>query len=219
MSSSTPQDVLPFSAELQRKALHLLALIIPLGMAWLGKTTAALILVPGALLALLGDVLRVRSPFVARWINTLFGGMMRPSERPPVGAPVSINGATWVLLSAAVLTVLFPVHLAAPSLAVFMIADAVAALVGRRLGRLHWGRTARTVEGSAGFLLTGLAVFAALSPLPFWIIALSVGVGCLAEAAPRPLNDNLRVPFTMAAVLFLLERFVLHNNVHLFWAG
>ncbi|RMH60154.1 MAG: phosphatidate cytidylyltransferase, partial [Bacteroidetes bacterium] len=35
-----PSDAIPYRAELLRKAIHLLALVIPLGMTLLGKATA-----------------------------------------------------------------------------------------------------------------------------------------------------------------------------------
>jgi dolichol kinase len=217
MASTSDSEALPFAAELQRKALHLLALVVPLFMHLAGKTTAALVLVPAAALALGADVVRVRHAGFSHFIEHVFGFMMRDAERPRVGDPVSVNGASWVLASAALLTVVFPVHLAAPAFAAFMLADAVAAVVGRRLGRLHWGNTPRTVEGSVGFLAAGVVVLALLIDLPLWALATSAAVGAAAEAAPRPLNDNLRVPFAMAAALFLLGRYALGHPVALFW--
>ena len=50
----------------------------------------------------------------------------------------------------------------------------------------------------------------------FWVGAVSVAAGALAEIPSGPFNDNLRVPMIAAAVIFLLERFVLGMNVVLF---
>ena len=215
---STEHDI-PYKAELKRKALHLLALIVPMGIALLGKGPALALLVPLSLLALTGDILRVRSKRFARLIYRFFGFMMRRDELPEVGSPVSINGATWVLLSAALLVLVFPIHLAVPAFVTFMIADAAAALIGRRLGRTQWGRTSRTVEGSAGFLACGLVVMAFFPAISYAVGAAGVLLGCLAEAVPRPFNDNLRVPFTIASVMYLLEYFVLNLDVALFFTA
>ncbi|ARA92011.1 phosphatidate cytidylyltransferase [Rhodothermaceae bacterium RA] len=212
-----PSDAIPYRAELLRKAIHLLALVIPLGMTLLGKATALLVLVPLTLLALTADVLRVRSEAFARFIRWVFGYLMRAEEQPPVGGPVAINGATWVLVSATLLLLVFPLHIAVASFVMFMISDAAAALIGRRFGRHRWGGTNRTVEGSLGFLAAGLGVVALLPGIVFWTGAVGVVLACLAEIPSGPLNDNVRVPLVAATVLFLLERFALGHDVALFF--
>lgn len=210
-----PATPIPYREELKRKAIHLLALVVPLGMALLGKAWSIYLLVPMALLAVTADVLRVRSEAFARFIYRLFGSMMRTEERPPVGGPITINGATWVLLSAAALALIFPIRIGVAAFTMFMLSDAAAALVGRRFGRLHWGNNPRTVEGSLAFLVTGLVVMAFFPHIVFWIGAVSVVAAALAEALPRPLNDNLRVPLVAATVIVLLEHFVLDSTTAL----
>ena len=225
MPSLPPQPAISYRAEVQRKALHLLALVVPAGMAVLGRTGSLLLLVPLALVAVVGDVLRVRSAAFARFIDRLFGFLMRPEERPAVGGPIVLNGATWVLVTAALLAFTFPLHIGVAAFAVFMVSDAAAALLGRRYGRLRWMGGQRTVEGSLAFLATGMLIMWGLLQIPvdqlgfvqlplqrtvpLWVAALCVAAGAIAEAVPRPLNDNVRAPFVMALLLFLLERYVL----------
>ncbi len=221
-TASSPTDIhtpIPYKAEVLRKAIHLLALVLPLAMVLLGKTEALYLLVPTTALALSGDVLRVRSAWFARLVARIFGFLMRPEEQPPVGGSIKLTGATWVLLSATLLTVVFPVRIAAPVFAMFMLSDAAAALVGRRYGRTHWGESPRTLEGSLAFLLVGLGVMALVAPyagIVFWTGAMSVVVATLAEVPAGPFNDNLRVPMVAATVIFVLERFVLGIEVGLF---
>lgn len=214
-TETTPHNI-SYRDELRRKALHLVALVVPLGMALLGRTWSLRLLIPAALFALSADVLRARSSACARVVGRMFGGLMRPDEVPPAGAPASINGATWVLVSAALLTAIFPLRLAVPAFTMFMIGDAAAALVGRRFGQWHWGRTPRTVEGSAAFFLSGLAVMSAFTGIPFWMGAVAALVGAAAEALPWPSNDNIRVPFVTAAALATLQWTVLGQSVALF---
>ncbi len=220
---ASPSDVqdaaheLPFRDELKRKTLHLLALVVPLGMALLDRSLVLAVLIPASLIALTGDVLRAYSEDVARLIQRLFGPLMRRDEWKARGSGFVVNGATWVLLSATLLTLVFPLRLAVPVFAMFMISDAAAAVVGRRFGRLRWGGTLRTVEGSLAFLVIGLFVIACFPSVPFWIGAFGVACGCVAEVLPRPLNDNLRVPLTVAAAIALLEWIVLGRPVDLFW--
>lgn len=223
MDTAAPADVqgqISYQAEVWRKAIHLLALIVPFLMALLGKAWSLYLLIPITTLALAGDVLRVRSAGVARFIERFFGFMMRGNEVPPIGGPVTINGATWVFLSATCLALVFPIAIAVPAFVMFMLSDAAAALVGRRYGRTPWGRSRRTVEGSLAFLLTGLiiiALFARFSDLVFWVGAASVVAAALAEIPSGPFNDNLRVPMVAATVLFVLDRFVLGLDLALFF--
>ena len=130
-------------------------------------------------------------------------GTRRLSLKGPVGTSARVAAPT----------------LTAPAFAMFMLSDAAAALVGRRYGRIHWGGSPRTVEGSLAFLLLGLGVMALLAPfseIVFWVGAVSVGAATLAEVPAGPFNDNLRVPMVAATVLFVLERFVLGIDVGLF---
>ena len=219
-SASSPADVhasITYKAELWRKAIHLVALVVPLGMALVGKAWSLYLLVPTTALALTGDVMRVRSVWFARFIQRSLGFMMRREEVPPVGGPITINGATWVLLSATLLALIFPIRIAVPAFVMFMLSDAAAALIGRRFGRTRWGRSNRTVEGSLAFLAVGLGIIALFPTIAFWVGAVSVVAAALAEVPSGPFNDNLRVPMVTATIIFLLEYFVLGMEVSLFF--
>ncbi|MFW5973426.1 MAG: diacylglycerol/polyprenol kinase family protein [Bacteroidota bacterium] len=195
---------IPYRAEVIRKLLHLLALIIPLGMWLIGREAAILVFLPLALVGVAADVLRARSYWVNRFIDRYFGFMMRGRERPPVGGPVVINGATWVAISAAMLSVLFPVHVGAAAFSAFILGDAAAALIGRRWGRRRWPGTTRTVEGSLAFLFVSLGILAGFGIFSTTGIVAASLIGAAAEALPGPTNDNIRVPLVMALALLLL---------------
>lgn len=193
---------LPYADELKRKAVHLVALIIPLAIWLLGNALALALLAGFSLLALGADVLRVRSRAFARFLYRLVGFMMRPEECPPVGGPLALNGATWVLLSATLLLLLFPVDITILAFTAFMIADAAAAVVGRRWGRRRWTGTTRTAEGSTAFLAVSVLVMLPFGWIPASVTILSSVAGAAAEIPSRPLNDNIRVPLVMGAVIY-----------------
>ncbi|SHK03810.1 diacylglycerol/polyprenol kinase family protein [Rhodothermus profundi] len=204
MANVSPVSALTYRGELLRKALHLLALSIPVGMLQVSRSTALAVLWPLALVALGADLLRARWPAFHQLIRQVFGSMMRPEELPPPGGPIAINGATWVLLSSALLATLFPLPVAATAFAVFMVGDAAAAIVGRRFGRHYWPGSHRTFEGSLAFFGTAL--------LTAWFFPVPMGHGILAallatilEVLPLPLNDNVRVPLAVALLLWLLQ--------------
>lgn len=194
-------SALPYTGEVGRKALHLLALTIPMGMWMMGTPLALYLLVPVALLAVTADVARAYSSSFNAVIRSIFGPLMRADELPAVGTGVRLNGATCVLVGATLLALLFPVRLAAPILAMAMVADAAAALVGRRWGRHAWGSLTATVEGSVAFVGTGLFLMAFVPGVAFGPAAAGVLVGALVEALPLPVDDNIWVPLAAAVVV------------------
>ena len=212
MSDHVP--VLPYAAELQRKAIHLLALVLPEAILVLPRPTALLGLTVLAAFAVALDLARQRVPAVRRFVvDRAFGGMMRPEELPPEGAPIVLNGAAWMCVSAAVCAWLFPPGVAAAALAMLMVGDGAAAVLGRRYGRTKWPGSPKSVEGSLAYALTAFAIGLAVVAWPgtrvgVGTVALGAAVGAAVEALPLPLNDNMRVPFlsglAMAASLAIL---------------
>ena len=212
MSDHVP--VLPYAAELQRKAIHLLALVLPGAILVLPRPTALLGLTVLAAFAVALDLARQRVPAVRRFVvDRAFGGMMRPEELPPEGAPIVLNGAAWMCVSAAVCAWLFPPGVAAAALAMLMVGDGAAAVLGRRYGRTKWPGSPKSVEGSLAYALTAFAIGLAVVAWPgtsvgVGTVALGAAVGAAVEALPLPLNDNMRVPFlsglAMAASLAIL---------------
>ncbi len=197
MSDALP--VIPYAAEVRRKALHLGALVLPAGMLVLGYPTAASVLAPLAVLAVGLDWARVRSEPVRNVLHAVFSGLMRPEEVPPLGAPVVLNGATWMCVASAIVAVLFAPGVAAASMAMLMVGDGAAAVVGRRYGKTKWPGGLKSVEGTAAYALTAFGVGLAVvawpgSELSVAMCAVGAGVGAIVEALPIPVNDNVRVP-------------------------
>jgi len=183
---------------------------------WIG-TPLALYVVGGlAVVAVAADVTRAYSTTFNHWIRTIFGSLMRAEELPERRRQVTFNGATCVIVGAALLALIFPLRIAVPVLTMTMLADAAAALVGRRLGRHHWGSFSSTVEGSAAFVGTGLLVIAAFPSLAYGPAAFGVVAAAAVEALPLPVNDNIRVPVIAAAVVVTLEAVFLGQPMHLF---
>jgi len=199
--SDTP---IPYRFELIRKAIHLLAMALPLGMLVLERRPALAILAGLTVVALATEITRARSEAVRRAIEWLVGWMMRAEEKPPIGQ-IRLSGATWVLISALLLLVCFPARLAALAMMVFMAGDAAAALVGRRFGHHRWGLGPKTIEGTLGFMAAGSVVGLFLAEPVLWFgPAAAVLAGAL-ELLPGPLNDNLQAPFLTAFALALTE--------------
>lgn len=206
MSNAT---AISLSAEMKRKALHLLALVLPLGILLADRIVSVVILGLVSALALAGDWARVRLPAARRVLHTLFGPMMRPEEVPPLHGRVTINGATWMCVSALLCVLLFPLPVAAAALVQLQVGDAAAALFGRWMGRHHWPGSPKSVEGTLAFAVTALSsswggalvIPGAFVPLGA-LVAGSI-VAAAAEAISMGVNDNVRVPLFSGAVMWL----------------
>ena len=192
-----------YTAELLRKLIHLCTAMVPLCMLAVGKWPAAFAFALFAALALGYDVLRARSARFARRVQRTIGSMLRTSEWSR--GRVIASGATWVLVSLAAVSILFPVRIAVPALVMSLACDAVSALVGRQIGRHKWPGSARTVEGTAAFVASGLVIMALFPGIAFWAGAGCVLAAALAEIPSRPLDDNFRVPVAAALTLYCLD--------------
>ena len=202
---------LNYSGEIYRKSLHLLALAYPVGYSILGKSVALWVLVPLSLAMIGADFLRSKNEWTHGLIDRIFGFMMRPEERVFDPRRPVVNGATWVTTSFTVLILFFSGPIAILSFAIFMIGDAMAALVGRKWGAHPWGSGSRSMEGTLAFMISGLVVAHALGSesIPFSFFQFNsvsligaVLVAGVLEALPLPVNDNLIAP--VGAALFLL---------------
>jgi len=70
---------------------------------------------------------------LAEFISRFFGFMMRRHERD--GKKKNLSGATYVLILAVVVIVIFPKIFVVTSFAVLIVGDIAAALIGRKFGR------------------------------------------------------------------------------------
>jgi dolichol kinase len=197
------KETLSYSGEAARKALHLLAMIIPAGMLVMDRIPALALLIPCAVAAVATDLLRWRIEGLGRWLDRVLGFMMRDSERGESRSTL-FNGATWVMVTGALLLLVFPARFAAPAMITAMLGDAAAALVGRPWGRHPWPGSNRTVEGTAAFVVVGMLSFFLFPAIPVGHRAAATVTAAAAELVPLRINDNLLMPFAASTVLWLL---------------
>lgn len=214
--------------EIRRKLLHLFALLMPLAIFYAPKWSWPWLLVPGILFVLFAssiviEALRFKVPFIQKIVLSLFGSMMRKEEH------AIVSGWTWVIGAAFLCSILFSnrPYVSFIALTLFIIGDAVAALVGIGIGRIKIGK--KTLEGSIACLLTCVLLFYAVFPFipdllsawgisrfPVKIILITSFVITLFELVPLKIspkitiNDNLAVPIIAGYTMIVLEKVLLN---------
>ena len=210
-SRDRPRASVTFPGEVLRKAVHIASVGIPLAAIFVGKTeeqTRAYVIALAvlALVLLLVDYLKLRHHGFKTFFVSAFGELLRRHEKQG-----GITGSTIVVAAAALTIFLYRQEIAIASLLFLSLGDSMAALVGRRYGRIRLV-CGRTLEGSLAALISCLfvsAVLLVLTPLfhwsltPFALFAGSV-VATLAELVDMPLDDNFRIPILAGLVMELL---------------
>ncbi|MDM8551623.1 hypothetical protein QUF72_16165 [Desulfobacterales bacterium HSG2] len=204
--------------EINRKLFHLFALLLPVGIFYFPKIFGISELMVTAIIAFLLTVivaietLRFRYPKIHEIFQTCFRSMLRKEEGE------TITGSTYFIGAALICSILFPKapHISFMSLTMFLLGDAVAALVGLSIGRIKIGK--KSLEGSlACFFLCVILCFGLFPYLPslldawggavplplIFIVSLAITIFELIPLRIKnfTLNDNLYVPVVAGLVM------------------
>lgn len=194
-----------YRREVYRKLIHVSSLWMPLLTCLAPRGAALGVFALGIVAVVAYEVLRRRDDALARLLNRLFGAALRPDE---TGARFKPSGAVYVLIAAFLTTFFFTPAIAATAMAMMLVGDAAAALVGRRYGRIVL-IDGKSFEGALAFFVAALvaaAVVSAFVPVPASFpraAAVAALAAALAELAARRLriDDNLSVPLVAALAL------------------
>jgi dolichol kinase len=206
-----------YGTELIRKGIHMSSLAIPVVYYFITRETALSILVPLLLLFGVSDLARVFIPAFGSFYERWFGFLLRRHELAE--GHKRLNGATYVLLSAALCVWLFPKMIVITAFAILIVSDTAAALVGRKFGR-HPLVQGKSFEGSTAFFVSALIVVALAPkvhylPLEYVIGTVAALVGTLVEAVSGDMiDDNLSIPLSVSLVMWGLYSILL-PTVHI----
>ena len=212
----------PAREEINRKLLHVLSGCgIPAGILYIPRIPGAPddlpMLILGILLVLfiILEIVRLNVPAFQKIYFSMAGSMLRTEENKKV------TGATFILASAFLCTLIFHLRpdISAIVLNLFILGDAVAAIVGLSIGRIKIGK--KSLEGSlACFFLCFLLFYFVFPYVPLlldtWggqaplllIFMVSFSITVL-ELFPLKLtkkitvNDNLYVPVVTGLMMLL----------------
>ena len=132
--------------------------------------------------------------YLGRLYGRLFGGMLRNEVRP---GQWIVSGGAPVLAAAALVNLIFSPPIAAGSLAVMLVGDAAAALIGRKFGR-HKIVNGKSLEGCLSFIffggvaLTAVLLISSAPARSFWAIPVAVIAGAAAELFQKQLKLMLK---------------------------
>ena len=195
-----------YKVELLRKSIHFCSLSIPVIYYFITKELAVYLLVPLTAFAIILDLLRYFHPSISRLFYNIFGNMLRAHEKNH--DKKTLNGATFVLISALLTVLIFPKVIGVTAFAILIIGDIFAALIGRRFGKHKFLK--KSLEGTTAFFITACIVVL-LSPkveglfLEYIIGMIGAGVGAIAEnLAYGFADDNLVIPISIGFTMWLL---------------
>ncbi|MBR9976032.1 MAG: dolichol kinase [Bacteroidetes bacterium] len=221
---SEPQSVeaagqnVSFQYELIRKGIHMMSLSIPVGYYFISQSTALLILVPLMLAFLVGDLLRTFHQPSFELYQRVFGRMLRAHEKTQ--QKKTLNGATWVLLSAVFCVLVFPKLITITAFAILIISDTTAALIGRRFGTKKFND--KTLEGTSAFIVSAAIVILFTPKVQHiaaeYVIAMVSGiVGAVAEVFSfNIIDDNFAIPVAIGLAMWLMYALFLPElNIYL----
>ena len=211
--TSIDNGTIDYRDEVIRKSIHLCSLSIPVIYYFITKELALTILIPLALFSLILDVGRFIFPPLKKIFYPIFGFLLRKHEKDD--NKKSLNGATYVLISAVIVVLIFPKLFVVTGFAVLIIGDIAAALIGRKFGKHKFLQ--KSLEGTLAFFIFSCIVVL-FTPkvgggLAEYLIGFAaVGVGAIAENVSSGfVDDNLSVPISVGLAMWLLYLIFLPN--------
>ena len=187
-----------YRSELFRKLIHFGSAIFPLVYyAYLTRAEMLWILGGLSIIFLIGELLRIKIVPIKRFIEMIFGSIIRASEKD------KLTGATFVFVSGFLTVLIFEKDVAVFSMLTLSLADAMAALVGRK-----WGRKklfTKTVEGTMTFLIVALVLAILWPGLPRVGAVTAAGIATIAELLSSPIDDNIMIPLAVATTLSFFQ--------------
>lgn len=197
-SSPYPLEVHP---SIWRRLFHMAAgSSIPVAAIFLSSGTMVVATSVLAGTALLVEGVRLKLPRLNSLLVARFGLLLKKAESRKV------TGATYFVLSALAVFLLFDEHVAIASLLFLSLGDPAAALVGRRApGMRFFGKSP---VGTLAMVLVALGIAVALPAAGVgdrhWGLYAGAVAAGLAELLPLPLDDNLTIPLVSGGAMALL---------------
>ncbi len=159
----------------------------------------------------MADLARYEIPIFSGFFYKFFGFLLRKHEVDE--KKHALNGATFMLISAAICIAIFPKYIMISSFTVLILADAASAVFGKRFGKhkiFPKRNVQRSYEGSLAFIIAGI-VAVALTPkvnysaAEYLIGIVAVIVASFAEVLSSDIvDDNIAIPISFGLTIWAL---------------
>ena len=188
-----------FSEAIYRKILHILySFSIVLALWHLGKEVVLPWFIALAIILPLLDYGRRHNAILNHIFIYLFSIFTRPIEYR------ILTGASWVVIGAALTTLIFNEKVAIIGLLVLCLSDSIAAIIGIKFGKTQLFN--KSLEGSAAFFLSASFIIFSLSTELFIInLCAALAATSVELFSTARFNDNLFIPVVTALILTIGE--------------
>jgi len=211
--TSIDNGTIRYKDELFRKLIHLFSLSIPIVYYFIPTETAAIILGILAAAALIIDLGRYLHPETGKIFYKMFGFLLREHELDH--KKKSLNGATYVLISALISVLIFPKVIFISAFSILIISDSAAALVGRKFGKRKF--LSKSLEGTLTFFVSACIVILFTPKVSGFFEEYLIGfiaafVGAIVEnVSSKLVDDNLSIPLSVGFTMWGLYLALLPN--------
>jgi len=187
--------------EIIRKAIHLsFSAFVPLAYLFLNVTKIWMVILLGivAITIIIIDLRRSHNTFLSKIFGIFFNGMLRSHELAG-----KLTGASYVFIGSFISVLIFPKEIAILALLFTAIGDTIAALYGRKFGKLRiWNKT---IEGSLAGLIACIIIGLFFPNIPNIIKFNGAFAAMFIELLPIKIDDNLRIPLFSGIVMYGLS--------------
>jgi dolichol kinase len=193
---------LSISGTLKRGLFHLFgALTLPIAALFLSKAVLLISLGVVTFIVVAIELIRLKVPGVNRLFLWLFKPLLRKEEAS------RLTGTSYTLVASLIAFLVFPRDIAVVALAFLAVGDAMATIVGKKIGKTRF--LGKTLEGDLACFISCLMVGLIFYYAGLDISLLAILVGSLgatiAGAIPLPINDNLILPLFAGLVMLVVQ--------------
>ena len=181
--------------ELKRKIIHISSGIIPICTFLYDKTIILNPLILFTMIFVLIDILKINVNQIKIIYKYIFQSISRETEID------KLTGASYVLIGYTSILIIFPKNIAVFSMFILCFSDTLAALFGRKFGKIKVGN--KSLEGLFAFIFSGLLISCIFQSIPFFIRFASVIFAGLIELNSIKINDNITIPWTVSIICII----------------